>query len=271
MGNFLQYVDTNSFLHRIEPRTKFLFFVVMSVVTSFVKSGLALLFLLVVFAALWGASRVLPYFVKLLVQIKVLLIFIFGLWLILGMFQQNIGPVIVRQPFTLFGQPMVFSLEWFDFYKGGVYALRVFLMISAFYTVILTTNFSQIIQGLNAWHLPYPISFGIGLIFQIIPMIIQEFSMIMEAQSSRGLEVEHCGAITKMKNYIVMSAPLLFRVLGKGHAISLAMYYYKLDFKKKRTSYHSLPVTAKDYAFVAALIVVTGLAVALQVLYYIPL
>ena len=41
MGDFLQYVELDSFLHRLDPRTKFVFFIIMSVVTSFVKTGLA--------------------------------------------------------------------------------------------------------------------------------------------------------------------------------------------------------------------------------------
>ena len=110
-------------------------------------------------------------------------------------------------------------------------------MISAFYTVILSTNFSQIILGLRSWRVPYALAFGIGLVFQIIPIIVKEFSTIMEAQSSRGLEVEQCSALAKMKNYVIVSLPLMFRVLGKGHSISLAMHYYKLDFKVRRTSY----------------------------------
>ena len=77
-----------------------------------------------------------------------------------------------------------------------MYALRIFLMISSFYTVILTTNFSEIILGLQKWKIPYALAFGIGLVFQIIPMIITELKAIMEAQSSRGLEIEECGWAT---------------------------------------------------------------------------
>lgn len=43
--DYLQYVDADSLLHRLDPRTKFLFFLVMAVLTSVIKSGVALLFL----------------------------------------------------------------------------------------------------------------------------------------------------------------------------------------------------------------------------------
>lgn len=271
MGDFLQYVEMDSFLHRLDPRTKFLFFIIMSVLTSFIKSGVALLFLFVVFTAIWLTSHIGKYIVMLLKKVKVLLLFIFLLWLVLGMFKANEGPVIYRTAFSVFQNDYTFSLEWFDLYKGGVFATRIFLMISAFYTVILSTNFSQIILGLRSWRVPYSVAFGIGLVFQIIPMIIKEFSTIMEAQSSRGLEVDKCSALAKMKNYVIVSLPLFFRVMGKGHSISLAMHYYKLNFKVKRTSYKVIKSTYLDTVFVAVTLISTVLAVVLQLKFYINL
>jgi energy-coupling factor transport system permease protein len=102
-------------------------------------------------------------------------------------------------------------------------------------------------------------------------MVIKEFSTIMEAQSSRGLEVEKCGAAAKMKNYIIVSLPLLFRVIAKGHSISLAMHYYKLNFKVKRTSYKVIKATFADTVFIAVTLISTVITTILQIKYYIPL
>jgi len=271
MDDFLQYVALDSFLHRLDPRTKFLFFIIMSVLTSFMRSGVALLFLLIAFSVIWIIGRIGLYMVFLVKKIKVLLLFIFLLWLVLGLFRVNDGPVIYRTAFLVLGRDVTISLEWFDLYKGAVFAVRVFLMISAFYTVILTTNFSQIILGLRSWHISYALAFGIGLVFQIIPIVVKEFATIIEAQSSRGLEVEQCSALAKMKNYVIVSLPLMFRVLGKGHSISLAMHYYKLNFKVKRTSYKVIQPTFRDAVFAVAYILTAAATVLLQIRFFIPL
>lgn len=271
MGDFLQYVEMDSLLHRLDPRTKFFFFLVMSVLTSFIKSGVALLFLFFVFSAIWVKCHIVSYIITLLKKVKVLLLFIFLLWFVLGVFTINDGQVIYQTVFRVFDKSYTISLEWFDLYKGSVYALRIFLMISAFFTVILSTNFSQIILGLRSWRVSYALAFGIGLVFQIIPMIIKEFSTIMEAQSSRGLEVEKCSAIAKLKNYVIVSLPLLFRVLGKGHSISLAMHYYKLNFKVKRTSYKVIKASYLDAVFTSIVLISTAAAIVLQYKFYIPL
>ena len=77
----------------------------------------------------------------------------------------------------------------------------------------------------------------------------------MDAQSSRGLEIDKCGWATKVKNYVTFSFPLLFRVISKGQSISLAMHYYKLDFSVKRTAYKAIKASRLDVYFIAANIV----------------
>ncbi|PHV70904.1 cobalt transporter [Sporanaerobium hydrogeniformans] len=272
--DYLQYVDGNSLLHRLDPRTKFMFFVVMAVVTSVIKSGVALLFLFGFFMIMWHISHIQKYILVLAGKLKVLLVFIFFLWLILGLFESPIvpyGPIFYKRllPF-INGQELYICFDWYDLYKGGVYALRIFLMISSFYTVLLTTNFSEIILGLRKWHIPYTVAFAIGLIFQIIPIVISELKAIMEAQSSRGLEIEDCGWMTKIKNYVTFSLPLLFRVISKGQAISLAMHYYQLDFKVHRTTYKGIKATYYDAYFVIANSLAISITILLRIYFYIP-
>ncbi len=268
--DYLKYVDADSLLHRLDPRTKFAFFVVMAVVTSIVKSGVALVFLFAFFIAMWCTCRIQSYIVILAQKLKVLLLFIFLLWLVLGLFespQVEGGPIFFE---TMIGQSVHFCFDWYDLYKGGVYALRIFLMISSFYTVLLTTNFSEIILGLQKWKVPYAIAFGIGLVFQVIPMIITELQAIMEAQSSRGLEIEDCSWTTKIKNYVTFSLPLLFRVISKGQAISLAMHYYQLDFSVRRSTYKGIKASKYDAWFLVANVLAIVVTLVLWRMFYIP-
>lgn len=271
--DYLQYVDMDSFLHRLDPRTKFAFFVAIAILTSVVKSLVALSFLLVFFLVLWCCCHIGKYIAGLLGKLKVLLIFITLLWFVLGLFERppvEGGPIFYETVFPLFGSEHTFCFDWYDFYKGITYVVRIFLMVSAFYTVLLTTNFSEIILGLRKWHLPYAVAFAIGLVFQIIPLIINELQAIMDAQSSRGLEIEDCGWATKIKNYITFSLPLLFRVIGKAHAISVAMHFYKLDFAKQRTSYKLIRATWRDTVFISCSVVAIAVTVLLRILFYIP-
>lgn len=273
--DYLKYVDGDSLLHKLDPRTKFVFFIGMAVLTSVVKSGIALLFLFVFFMGMWCVCGIQKYILMLLKKLKILLIFIFLLWFILGLFERpEVGENFIfweaAIPF-LGNHTISMCLDWYDIYKGAVYSLRIFLMISSFYTVLLTTNFSEIILGLQKWKVPYALAFGIGLIFQIIPTIIAELKAIMEAQSSRGLEIEDCGWGTKIKNYVTFSLPLLFRVISKGQSISLAMHYYQLDFSVHRSAYEKIKASKYDVYFILANVAACVITVVLRVYFYVAI
>src|SRR5690606_13606887 len=109
--DFLQYVDMGSFLHRLDPRSKFFFFLSMAVLTSLIKNGLPLAFLLIFFLIIWIMSNTGRYMVIVLIKLRVLLFFVFFLWLILGLFQTNPGPGIYASSFVLLGRPVLISIE----------------------------------------------------------------------------------------------------------------------------------------------------------------
>ncbi|MBR3304357.1 MAG: energy-coupling factor transporter transmembrane protein EcfT [Christensenellaceae bacterium] len=266
---YLTYVDKDTFLHKLDPRTKFVFLIVMAVLTSVVKTAWALAFLLVFFLILWISAGVMKEMAFLAKQLKAIMIFLLILWFILGMFQepQVEGPVFLRT--EVLG--IKICIDWYDIYKGFASALRLYLMVSSFFTVLISTNFSEIILGLSKWHFPYSLSYGIGLVFQVIPIVISELNTIMEAESSRGLEIEQCKWTTKIKNYLIFAVPLFFRVLNKGHAISLGMHYYKLNFNVKRTSYKTIKPTVRDLIFALVTLVAVAGTIVLHVLFYIPL
>ena len=116
--DYLQYVDADSLLHRLDPRTKFVFFLVMAVLTSVIKSGVALLFLFAFFIAMWCTCRIQKYILVLAGKLKVLLAFIFLLWLILGLFETPAvqgGPIFFETmiPFVN-GQSIHFCFDWYD-------------------------------------------------------------------------------------------------------------------------------------------------------------
>lgn len=238
-----------------------------------IKSGIALCVLLGSFLIIWKMCDLGQYMMILLKKLKVLLAFIFLLWLVLGLFETpeyGMQFIFFRQTFYLAGRELHICFDWYDLYKGFVYALRIYLMIASFYTVLITTNFSDIILGLQKWKVPYGIAFGIGLVFQIIPIIIAELQSIMEAQSSRGLEIDKCGWKEKIHNYVTFSIPLLFRVIGKGQAISLAMHYYHLDFSQRRSTYRVINPSKYDVYFIVFNIFIVFTTITLNRMFYVP-
>ena len=113
----------------------------------------------------------------------------------------------------------------------------------------MTTNFSEIIAGLHKLMMPYKVAFSVGLVFQAIPIMVSEYETIVDAQRSRGLEIDRGGIIARVKNYAVVLLPLFVRVLNKSQNMTTAMYVYKLDLTGKREPFKQLKIGKTDILF----------------------
>ncbi|WP_054939836.1 energy-coupling factor transporter transmembrane component T family protein [Paenibacillus ihuae] len=238
---FTGYVHKSSFLHRIEPRVKIIWFVIMTVMVVLYKNLFVLTLFLAGCALLWLISDLGREMTGMLKRLLPMLIMAFLTWLIIGCFQNNDGTVI--------WQMGPFALEDKDLLKSVVASIRIFLMVSVFYTLIMTTNFSEIIYGLQKLGVPFKVAFMCGLVFQIIPLMISEFQTIADAQRARGLELDKGGMVSRLRCYSVILFPLFIRAIQSGQSISLSMHIYNLNFKQKRSSYKTFRVSAMDLQF----------------------
>lgn len=233
----------------LEPRVKILWFVGMTLMVVFTYNPFVLALLLLSSFTIWGISGLWKDVLNLLRQLWPLLALACCTWVIIGAFQENSATnIIVKTDFL--------SLERVDVQKALVSVMRIFLMVSTFYTLIMTTDFSSLIHGLRKLRIPYPAAFMIGLTLQIIPIMIHEFQTISSAQRSRGLELEKGGLIQRIKNYSKILFPLFIRSIHMGHSLSLSMHLNDLDLKRKRSSYKEIKLTSLDVKFVFGAVII---------------
>lgn len=239
---FTGYVDKNSILHRTEPRVKILWFMTLTLLVVLYRNLHVLCLLLAGCIITWVASKLYKEVLGLLKRLSPLLIMAFLTWVFIGSFESN-------NPTALFSFGDVLAIEAYDLEKAIVSTIRIFLMVSVFYTLIMTTDFSELITGLRKLGIPYRAAFMVGLVFQIMPIMISEFQTIANAQRSRGLELDKGTIIVRIKNYSTILFPLFIRSIQMGQNISLSMYLYKLDFSKKRSSFKDISLSKLDVQF----------------------
>ncbi len=256
---FSGYVHKPSLLHRVDPRVKMIWFIVMTLMVVFYKNLVVLALFTAGCVMLWVMSGIMREMSGLLRGLLPMLVLAFLTWLIIGSFQNNGGHV-------LWGIGN-FAIEDKDLLKSVVAADRIFLMVSVFYTLIMTTNFSEIIYGLQKLGLPFKAAFMCGLVFQIIPIMISEFQTIADAQRARGLELDKGGLVARLRSYSAILFPLFIRAIQSGQSISLSMHIYNLNFKQKRSSYRTFRITAKDLQFFGCFTLLWAAAVCLGVLF----
>lgn len=238
------YVDRNSMLHRLDPRIKLVWFVAATVIVVTFKSLFVQLGLLGACAVLWLTSGLGKEIAGLFRRMIPLLTFAFLTWLVIGLFEPQGSPPVLKMG------PL--AIETADVEVSAIAAVRIFLMVSVFFTVIWTTDFSTMIDGLQRLKVPYRVAFAVGLIFQMIPFTLGEFQTIADAQRSRGLELDRGGLFARIRHYAAVLFPLLIRSLHSAQNTALAMYLYRLNFNSRRTRWRKQELTAYDGIFCGA-------------------
>ena len=180
MDPFL-YLDRDTFVHRLDPRTK-MFLLVGAFVLTFLFVNplyqLGALALVLLFGAL----------ARSLVNLK-------RIWFILVMV--GLMTVILWSIFASGETSLVWFVEREAVLYGIGIALRIDITIIAGMIFLSTTRNEEIATGLVKLGLPYRFAFAISTALRLVPTIAATGSTIGQAQRSRGLDLESGNLLQK--------------------------------------------------------------------------
>lgn len=241
---FGRYVPHNSFVHRLDPRSKILFMILLMVVvfmpfsvwsTSLIMSGLYLL--LMIGIMLFSHVSFIQLF-KSLKAMWFLVIFLMIVYILIP------NPNYTRPAFNI----NEYVIYWDGFYQSGYIILRLILMICITMVLTATTKPLDLTYGLEWYMTPLkPLKFPVHIIammisiaLRFIPTILDETDRIMKAQESRGVDFSKGGLIKRLKAIISLIIPLFISAFERSEQLADAMEARGYDPNGKRTRYHQL-------------------------------
>ncbi len=247
MDMFL-YMDRDSFVHRLDPRTKLLLmFLSFTIAVMFVNTVVLLVTLLIVLA--YGAAgKSLANLGRIRVVIIMISLFSLIIWSIAG------------KGDTKF---LIFSLE--GLFYGVMIAIKTNLMIIAGMIFLSTTKIEEIAEGLVKIKVPYRGAFAFSTAIRLVPMIVSTSYTIIQAQKSRGLDLDSGSIIEKIKKYAPLMIPTLVSVIRGTNVFSMALESKGFGYSSKRSNYLELKMTGKDVFMIFLGLAVTAGAVYLKV------
>jgi energy-coupling factor transport system permease protein len=244
-----QYLPGQSFLHRLDPRTKFLSLLLLMTATFLVRGPrpLALLWLFFFFSLFlsglsWGyVFRGVRSF---------LWLFLFTAFL---HFFFTPGPSLPLFPIGFI------NLTWPGVAKGLLVAAQLFLAILFSSLMTLTTSPLQLAQGLEKIISPLkrfrvPVedfSMMTMLAIKFIPILLGEANRIIRAQSARGVDFESGGFFQRVKNLLPILTPLFHSVFKRADDLAIALLARGYISGAKRTHLHESRMAGRDYAVLA--------------------
>ena len=206
-----QYYQTDSLLHRLDPRVKlvgtFVYLISLFVVDSFVGYIAAALFL----AAMIMLSNVpFRYIVRGMKTI------VFNLFLTPGEVIWHAGI------FKITREGLTFAIKM---------AVRLSLLILGSSIMTLTTTPTQLTDALESLlrplkkiHVPvHEIAMMMSIALRFIPILMEETDKIMKAQIARGADFESKNIVKKIKSMVPLLVPLFISAFRRANDLAMAM------------------------------------------------
>jgi energy-coupling factor transport system permease protein len=133
--------------------------------------------------------------------------------------------------------------------------LRIVLLVSAFSIFFMTVHPDELASSLLSMKVPFSFTFTLSLATRFIPTLALEAQNIIDAQRSRGLELEKGNIITRVRNMVPILIPLIINSIKRAFSIAEALESKAFGTMTKRTNYFELKMRKRDYAIIGVMIV----------------
>jgi energy-coupling factor transport system permease protein len=156
-------------------------------------------------------------------------------------------------------------------WDGLAYGLNVIFKTLTLTLVIplavFTTEVNNMIVGMVRAKIPYKIAFIFSSTLRFFPLLIEEFTSIIEAQRLRGLAMEKMGAIKRVRVYAKVAVPLILGSMVKSQQLEVVLQSKAFSGSPDRTYLHESILKFADYALMAFFTLFFFLSIYLMVVY----
>ena len=165
---------------------------------------------------------------------------------------QSIAPAF-PQPWT-----PIASLGPLTIYQEGIYSglsllLRIFSMTTWALVTIMTSHPSDIFTSLKRIGMPYVLNFIFVMTLQLIPILQNEFGVVLNAQKSRAMKGTGFGAI------LPSMVPVFVGAIERVQQLSISLESRAFGSSGQKTSFRQVRMTIFDYINLVVAVVVSGL------------
>jgi len=251
---FGRYINGNSWLHRLDPRTKLFCVITLALLVIKIDSPSFLSGFVI-------ALLILPSFVQLPLRIT-------------GQLQKSLLPLLCvifalnayltpGQPVQIFSQVLGgFTTEGIS--RGSTLALRLNSMVLLFAWLTISTSptdlsdsLGLLLRPLNKCHIPtQPIILGLAVAFRFVPLVFSEAERIYQAQKARGA---HFSGYRRLTRTVPILIPLFVATFMRADRLTQTLESRGFRTDLERSTYYALRFHSPD---LIALIAVSGFTIA---------
>ncbi len=230
------YRDKDTYLHKLDPRTK-IFVLLVSFVLPLMYHSIPVLLILGGLIICYGAAG---KSLTNLGNIKHILIMIGVFSVLIWSLMAGITPLYLG----------IFSLEGALY--GVAMGIKLNIMIIAGMIFLSATRMEEISLGLVKLGLPYRAAFAFSTALRLVPLISGSVATITQAQRSRGLDLASGGLVTRTKKHLPLLIPAFLSVIRDTNTFAMALEAKGFGYSKQRSSYLCISFKLIDFIMLGA-------------------
>lgn len=239
-----RYMPLNSVVHKMDPRSKILIMLLL-MISIFVPAGVLGYVIIAAFVALCLILSKLSigYAFRSMKPMIWMMVFLF----VINCFALRTGtPLLSIGPITI----------WSGAVNQTLYIVVRLMMMIVITTVLtattkpldLTLGIEKLLKPFEKVGMPaHIIAMMISIALRFIPTLIEETQRIMNAQASRGVDLENGSLKEKIMAILSLIVPLFVSAFDRADQLANAMEARGYDPNKERTRYKVLKMTSYDY------------------------
>jgi energy-coupling factor transport system permease protein len=234
-------------LHRLDPRVKALYLLVMSIISIVYYSLAAMFTIFISTIPLIAVAKVYREWIRSLRGALFLASMIVFVNMLAG--------------YLSGGFSLTMEVVSYAFSMG----LRFLAFTSVFSIFFLTTTPEDLSLALEKLGVPYDYCFAFTSAIRFVPDLALEIQTVIDAQRSRGLELEKGNIIRRIRNYIPILIPVFIRSFTRSIELAEAMEARGYGASEKRTSIYELYMKRSDYVIASILLCILALSILLRI------
>ena len=284
--SLVQYVPTDTFIHRLDPRTKLALIPCVLILSLVLEHPLFLLVVLASIMVAWLYIRApLAYVSQIFVVIVIFMVMII---LIQGMFYHQrsasygvaeadrtvlvdlipsslrVGPVA-----RIFG-PADQTDRALVLYKVGVIfgvtlGLRLGCIVSIMPLLTMTTPLTDLMLAIAKLGVPWKYAYLVVTSFRFVPLLMSQTDTILSAQKLRGLAVEKANLVRRITAYAPLAVPVILGAFRNSEQLETVLACRGFMNVTERTTLYEIGWQRRDSVALTLMILAIVVSVGLRV------
>ncbi|MDD7466740.1 MAG: energy-coupling factor transporter transmembrane component T [Floccifex porci] len=246
MSNFAlgSYMPMDSVVHKMDPRSKIIIMLLL-MISIFIPSGITGYICIGIFICfvLFLSKLSIKYAFRSMKPMLFMMIFLLVI---------NVLVIKTGIPWIQWG--------WFSIYSDAIYQ-TLYIVVRLLYMIIITTiltattkpldltlGIEKLLKPLEKIKFPaHIIAMMISIALRFIPTLIEETQRIMNAQASRGVDLDNGSLKEKLMAILSLIVPLFISAFDRADQLANAMEARGYNPNAQRTRYKVLKMSSLDY------------------------